>query len=252
MIPHLTFFSKWQKGVGDAVKRKFPTSCHAICMKHLSESIVREFKNPQLVQLLWKAAYATTTSAFKEKMAELEEVSAEATRWLQQYPPSRWALIYFEGTRYGHLSSNIEEFNQWILETRELPVTQVIEQIHCKLIMEFEERRARCKSWFSILAPSADKHVIEAMNRASTYQVLRSDEVEFELYGLPCSHAVAALISSKNHVYAFTAKYFTVASYAAAYAEEIHPVPGKIEWKKDGESETIMDNEIMTVRRLLR
>ncbi|KAL1534464.1 hypothetical protein AAHA92_30639 [Salvia divinorum] len=271
IIPHLTFLSKWQKGVGDAVKRKFPTCCHAVCMKHLSESIVREFKNPRLVQLLWKAAYATTASAFKEKMAELEEVSAEASKWLQQHPPSRWALLYFEGTRYGHLSSNVEEFNQWILEFRELPVTQVIEQIHCKLIMEFEERRARCKSWFSILAPSAEKHMIEAMNRASTYQVLRSDEVEFEvlstersdivnirkhscscrdwqLYGLPCSHAVAALISSKNHVYAFTAKHFTVASYTAAYAEEIKPIPSKIEWKKGGEGETTLDEETKTVR----
>ncbi|KAL2254516.1 uncharacterized protein LOC105169334 [Sesamum indicum] len=269
IIPLLTFLSNGQKGIVDAVKRKFPTSCHAICMKHLTESIGREFKNPRLVQLLWKAAYATTTIGFKEKMLELEEVSSEAVKWLQQYPPSRWALIYFEGSRYGHLSSNTEEFHQWVLEARELPIIQVIEQIHLKLMAEFEQRCAKCRSWFSILTPSAEKHIIEAMNHASTYQVLRSDEVEFEvlsaersdivnirthscscrdwqLYGLPCSHAVAAIISSKKDVYAFTGKYFTVASYCGAYAEEIHRIPGKIEWKKDGEN--IMDDEIQVVR----
>ncbi|KAK6159172.1 hypothetical protein DH2020_006486 [Rehmannia glutinosa] len=258
-----------KKGVGDAVKRKFASSCHYICMKHLSESIVREFKNPRLVQLLWKAAYATTSIGFKEKMVEIEEISSEAAKWLQQYPPSCWALIYSEGTRYGHLSSNVEEFNQWIIESRELPIIQVIEQIHTKLMAEFEERRAKSKLWFSILAPSPDKHMIEAMNHASTYQVLQSDEVEFEiisaersdivniknhscscrdwqLYGLPCSHAVAALISSKKDVYAFTEKCFTVASYCEAYAEEIHPIPSKIEWKKDGE--TVMGDEIRNVR----
>jgi hypothetical protein len=57
-------------------------------MRHLSESISKEFKNSRLIHLLWKAAYATTTTAFKEKMAEIEEASPEAAKWLQQFHPS--------------------------------------------------------------------------------------------------------------------------------------------------------------------
>ena len=131
----------------------------------------KEFKNSRLVHLLWKAAYATTTIAFKEKMAEIEEVSSEAAKWIQQFPTSCWALVYFKGTRYGHLSSNIEEFNKWNLEARELPIIQVIEQIHGKLMTEFEERRLKSNSWFSVLAPSADKQMMKAIGCASTYQV---------------------------------------------------------------------------------
>ncbi|KAL7119200.1 hypothetical protein ACP275_02G049100 [Erythranthe tilingii] len=271
IIPQITFLSKWQNGVGDAAKRKFPTSCHAVCMKHLTESIVREFKNPRLVQLLWKATYATSNIGFKEKMVEIEEVSAEARNWLQQnYPPSRWAMMYFDGARFSYLSSNTDEFNQWVLEARELPITQVIEQIQTKLMAQFEERRAKSRTWFSILTPSAEKHVIEAVNLASTYQVLRSDEVEFEvlsaersdivnigsnscsccgweMFGLPCSHGVAALLFSRKDVYAFTGnKYFTTASYCAVYEEEIHCVPGKTELIKEGE--TTLDGEIRSVR----
>ena len=170
-VPQLTFLSDGQKGIQDAVKRKFPTSSHAFCMRHLSESIGKEFKNSRLVHLLWKAAYATTTIAFKEKMAEIEEVSSEAAKWIQQFPTSCWALVYFKGTRYGHLSSNIEEFNKWNLEARELPIIQVIEQIHGKLMAEFEERSLKSNSWFSVLAPSADKRMMKAIGRASTYQV---------------------------------------------------------------------------------
>lgn len=269
MIPRLTFLSNGQKCLMDAVKRKFPYSFHAVCMRHLSDCIGKEFKNPRLIQLLWKAAYATSTIKFKENIAEIEEVSSEAANWLRQYPSSHWALIYFEGTRYGHLCSNIDEFNQWILEAQELPIIQVIERIQIKLMTVFEERRAKCKSWFSMLAPSAENHITEAMNHASKYQVLRSDEVEFEvlstersdivnigthscscrdwqLYGIPCSHAVAALVSSKKDVYAFTERYFTQASYCETYAEEVRPIPGKIEWKKEGE--TTMDDEIRIVR----
>lgn len=268
-ILQLTFLSNGQKGIVDAVRRKFPNSCHAFCMRFLSESIGREFKNSRLVHLLWKAAYATTSIVFKQKMAEIEEVSPEAAKWMQQFPPSQWALVYFEGTRYGHLSSNLEEFNRWILEARELPIIQVIEQIQSKLMTEFEDRRIKSSSWFSVLAPSAEKRMIEAVDRASTYQVLRSDEVEFEvisadrsdivnigihycscrdwqLHGIPCSHVVAALISCRKDIYAFTEKCFTVASYRETYAEEIHPIPGRLEWRRGDVAS--MDDDPQLVR----
>ncbi|KAI4299216.1 hypothetical protein L6164_032696 [Bauhinia variegata] len=268
-IPPIIVFSDGQKGIMDAVRRKFPNSSHAYCMRHLSESIGKEFKNSRLVHLLWKAAYATTTVAFKEKMAEIEEVSPEAAKWLQQFHPSNWALVYFDGTRYGHLSSNVEEFNKWILEARELPIIQVIDWIHRELQTEFKERRSRSSSWLSVLAPSAEKRMMEAINRASSYQVLRSDEVKFEvlsaersdivnigsrscscrdwqLHGIPCSHAVAALISCRKDVYAFTEKCFTVNCYRETYAEEIHPIPGKLEWRKTDEA--AMDEDVQAVR----
>ncbi|XP_031382149.1 uncharacterized protein LOC116196530 isoform X1 [Punica granatum] len=202
-------------------------------------------------------------------MAEIEEVSSEAFKWLQQYPPSSWALVYFEGKRFGQMYSNIEEFNKWILKARELPIIQVIEQIHHKLMEEFQDRRLKSNSWFSILAPSAEKRMLEAIAHASTYQVLRSDEVEFEvlshersnivnidsrscscrdwqLFGIPCSHAVAAITSCGKDVYAFTEKCFTAASYREAYAEEIHPISGRIQSGKPRDGP--VDDENILVR----
>lgn len=269
-MPRLTFLSNGQRGIMDVVKRKFPDSFHALCMRYLTESIGKEFKNSRLVHLLWKAAYATSVATFKEKMAEVEEVSPEAAKWVHQFPPSRWALVYSDGLRYGHLSSNVDEFNKWILEARELPVIQVIERIHSKLTAGFEERRCKSNSWTSTLAPSAEKRVSEAINRASTYQVLRSDEFEFEvispershivnigtrscscrdwqLHGIPCSHAVAALLSCRKDVYGFTEKYFTVESYRETYLPQLHPLPGRIEWKRAGEH-LVDDDDIHVVR----
>ncbi|CAA0807405.1 Unknown protein, partial [Striga hermonthica] len=93
ILPNIIFLSKWEKGVGEAVKRNFSGCSHYVCMKHLSESIIREFKNPRLVHILWKAVHATTAIAFREKMAELDEISKEAADWLAQYPPAAWALV---------------------------------------------------------------------------------------------------------------------------------------------------------------
>ncbi|XP_027921419.1 uncharacterized protein LOC114179318 [Vigna unguiculata] len=268
-MPEFIFLSDGQQGITDGVRRMFPSSSHAFCMRHLTESISKEFKNSRLVHLLWKAAYATTTIAFKEKIAEIEEVSPEAAKWLQHFDPSQWALVHFKGTRFGHLSSNIDEFTKWILDARELPIIQVMERIHSKLKTEFDDRRLKSSSWCTVLAPSAEKLMNEAINRASIYQVLRSDEVEFEvlsadrsdivnigshscscrdwqLNGIPCSHAAAALISCRKDVYAFTHKSFSVASYRNTYAESIHYIPAKLEWSKIEKS--AMDDNMVVVR----
>lgn len=274
-IPRLTILSDYRKPIVDAVKRIFPTADHGICMRCLTDSINKKFKNARLAHLLWKAAYSVTITGFRERMAEIEEICSDAARWIEQVPPSRWAVVYCEGSRYGHLFSNIEEFHKWILEARELPIIQVIERIHSKLVAEFGERHQKGMSWTSMLVPSAEERISEAVENAGNYHVLRSNEVEFEVlspdhsdivnigtrscscrdwqfYGIPCSHAVAALLSSKKNVYEYTEKYFMVASYCEAYSQPIHPVPEKIEWSKAAEGLSDDEGEVVRPPRFRR
>ncbi|KAK6915388.1 Zinc finger, SWIM-type [Dillenia turbinata] len=88
----------------------------------------------------------------------------------------------------------------------------------------------------------------------ATYQVLHANESEFEvisdegtnivgirncsclcrgwqLYGLPCAYAVAALLSCRQ-VHRFTESCFTVATYRKTYSQTIHPIPDKSPWKE--------------------
>lgn len=266
--PQLIVLSNGQTVVTEAVRRKFATAYQGICMRHLTESMNKEFKNSRLVHLLWKAAYSVTTSGFRDRMAEIEEVCAGAAKRIQQIPANHWAVVYLEGPRYGHLSSNIEEFNRWILEARELPVIQVIESIHGKLMKEFSERHEKGLKWTSRLAPAAERHVSEAIEWAVGYQVLRSDEVEFEvlsadcssivnigmrscscrewqLHGIPCSHAVAALLSCKKDIYEYTEKYFTVTKYRETYSKPVYPIPDRSEWNKATEGQAHNENQVV-------
>ncbi|KAL5707153.1 hypothetical protein ACHQM5_025238 [Ranunculus cassubicifolius] len=255
-IPHLTFLSDGQKGIRESVKTKFHSAYHGICIRYLTESASKEYKNPRLVHIISKAAYSITSAGFKERMLEIEEVSPEAVKWIKQFPPTQWAVAYLEGGRYGHLSSGIEEFNKWIYEARELPIIQVINRIHCRLINEFDIQRKKGFAWTSALVPTAENRMLENISKAASFQVLRSDEVEFEvlsadyrsdivnigtrscscrdwqLYGLPCSHGVAAILSCRKEVSVFSEKCFTVASYRLAYSEMLHPVPDQSEWNK--------------------
>lgn len=117
----------------------------------------------------------------------------------------------------------------------------------------FNERRETSMQWTSILVPSAERRVAEAEERARTFQVLRANEAEFEvishegtnvvdirnrcclcrgwqLYGLPCAHAVAALKSCRQQVNRFTESCFTVTTYRKTYSQTIHPIPDKSLW----------------------
>uniref|UniRef100_A0A5B7ARR7 SWIM-type domain-containing protein n=1 Tax=Davidia involucrata TaxID=16924 RepID=A0A5B7ARR7_DAVIN len=262
-MPRLIILSDRQKSIVDGVEANFPTAFHGFCMRHLSDSFRKEFNNTILVNLLWEAANALTVIEFEAKILEIEEISQEAAYWIRRIPPRVWATAYFEGTRFGHLTANIvESLNAWILEASGLPIIQMMESIRRQLMTWFNERRETSMQWSSILVPSAERHVSDALERARSYQVLRANEAEFEvishegtnivdirnrcclcrgwqLYGLPCAHAVAALLSCRQNVHRFTESCFTLATYRKAYSQTIHPVPDKTLWKEMSEGSQI-------------
>ncbi|ERN18512.1 hypothetical protein AMTR_s00065p00037640 [Amborella trichopoda] len=277
-MPMLTILFERRKGVVEGVQKKFPSAFHGYCIRHLCEEFRLKFKNPRLVHLLWKSAHTLSTIEFKAKMAEMQELSSEAYEWIQEIPARHWAEIYFEGARYGRLTSNVVEMNEWIHEARELPIIQMMEWIHRKLMAEFEERRQKGAQWTTVLAPSAEKQMAESHLLAQNYRVIRSSEVEFEilfaeqtnivnidtvscscrawqLYGLPCSHATASLVSCNKSVYQFTDKCFTVANYRDTYSQAVNPLPDKGEWEKlaeggeDGNSKASISVRPPKVRR---
>ncbi|KAL3620622.1 hypothetical protein CASFOL_035534 [Castilleja foliolosa] len=254
-MPRLTILSDRRKSIVDAVELNFPTAFHGFCMLHLSESFRKEFNNSMLCNLFWEAANVGTTIEFDNKILEIEEISQEAAYWVRRVPARLWAYSYFEGTRFGNLSANISEsLYGWIVEASGLPIIQMMECIRRQLMTWFNERRETCSHWeTTMLVPSAENRVSEALDYARNYQVLRANESEFEvishegtnvvdirnrccscrgweIYGLPCSHAVAALLSCRQNVHRFAESCFTVASYRKAYSQTIHPIPDRTLW----------------------
>ncbi|EOX94543.1 PREDICTED: uncharacterized protein LOC18613209 [Theobroma cacao] len=259
-MPRLTILSDRQKGIVDAVEANFPTAFHGFCMHHLIDSFQKEFNSSILINLFWEAALALTGLDFEKKIIEIQEISPEAATWIRNIPPRFWATAHFEGTRLGHLTANIVEcLNSWIAEASGLPIIQMMECIRRQLMTCFNERRETSMQWTGILVPPAERLVLEAVERARTYQVFKANEAQFEvkshnegafgvdirsrscycrgwqLRGLPCAHAVAALLSCRQNVRRFTESYFTVASYRKAYSQTIHPVPDKALWKEMSE-----------------
>ncbi|KAL1188001.1 hypothetical protein V5N11_026313 [Cardamine amara subsp. amara] len=254
-MPKLTILSTREKSIVDGVEANFPTAFHGFCVHHLRESFRGKFNNPNLVNLFWEAARCLTDFEFESKIHEIVHVSPEAAFWIQDIPPNLWTTYCFEGTRFGHLTANVtDSLNSWIQDASGLPIIQMMESIRRQLMTLFNERRETSMQWSGMLVPSAERQVLEAIEESRAYQVHKANESQFEvmtseakwivdikcrsclcrgwdLYGLPCSHAVAALLSCRQNVYRYTESYFTVANYRRTYAETIHPVPDKTLWK---------------------
>ncbi|KAL4376917.1 hypothetical protein GQ457_02G003670 [Hibiscus cannabinus] len=256
-MPRLTILSDRQNGVVDAVEANFPTAFHGFSMHHLVDGFQKEFNSSLLTNLFWEAAYALTCIDFEKKLIEIQAISPEAATWIQNIPLRYWATAYFEGTRMGLLTANIvESLSTWIAEASGLPIIQMMECIRRQLMTCFNERRETSMQWESDLVPPAERLVSEAYEQACTYQVFKANESKFEVHcpnegafvvdirtrscycrgwelsGLPCAHAVAALLSCRQNMRKFTESCFTVASYRKAYSQTIHPVPDKALWKE--------------------
>ena len=255
-MPRLTILSNRKKGVVEGVDMNFPTAFHGFCLHYLSESFMKEFNNSFLTNILSEAAHSLTAVDFETKILEIEEISPEAAEWIRRLPPNLWATAYFEGTRLGQLTANIaESLNTVIVEASGLPIIQMMESIRRQLMTMFNQRRETSMEWTSILVPYAERQLCEAIEQAHSHKVLKGSDAEFELLcqgsirhivdirtrccschgwqlcGLPCSHAVAVLLSCRQNVHRFTESCFTVANYCKAYSQTIHPIPDTAMWK---------------------
>uniref|UniRef100_A0A1J3EJ93 SWIM-type domain-containing protein n=1 Tax=Noccaea caerulescens TaxID=107243 RepID=A0A1J3EJ93_NOCCA len=259
ILPRLTILSERQSGVVEAVETHFPNAFHGFCLRYVSDNFRDTFKNTKLVNIFWNAVYALTTAEFESKINEMAEISQDVMQWFELFPPHLWAVAYFQGVRYGHFGLGITEvLYNWALECHELPIIQMMEHIRHQISSWFDSRRDMSMRWNSILVPSAERRITEAVSDARCYQVLRANEVEFEIvstertnivdirtrvcscrrwqiYGLPCAHAAAALISCGQNVQLFAEACFTVVCYQQTYSQMIGEVPDRSLWKEEGE-----------------
>ncbi|KAL1533815.1 hypothetical protein AAHA92_33652 [Salvia divinorum] len=257
-MPRLTILSERTPGLVEAFETHFPNAFHGFCLRFISENFRDTFKNSKLVNIFWSAAYALTTTEFESKISEMVQISQEVLPWLHYFNPQLWAVAYFEGVRYSHFTLNFTELlYSWALECHELPIVQMMEHIRHQMTSWFNQHLNVAMQLTSILVPSAEKRISEAISDARCYKVLRANEVEFEivssertnivdirsricscrrwqLYGLPCAHGAAALISCGQNAHLFAETCFTVHSYRETYSQMIHPIPDKRLWGEPG------------------
>ncbi|XP_034202740.1 uncharacterized protein LOC117617471 [Prunus dulcis] len=167
----------------------------------------------------------------------------------------KWSRAHCDGRRYNVMTTNIvESINSVLRFARMLPVLHLIDEITNLLLTWFSERRDLAMKCHSTLCPDlGEQKLRKRLDAASRMNVVKINDVEynvldgdlnglvhlanrsctcrkFDLEQLPCKHAIAVCRHLNLNPYSFASSYYTRATWAAAYAESIYPVPPKGTW----------------------
>ncbi|KAH9746490.1 SWIM-type domain-containing protein [Citrus sinensis] len=256
----ITFCSDRQKGLLGAIRNTWPTAFHRPCARHIYSNFSKDHPGVTLRNLFWRAVSSTNKFDHAAAMEKLKNEKLEAWQWLER------ELVGFTWSRYEYdnnckvdrTSNNTSEcFNSWILPHREKPCLTMLEEIRCMFMTLFTKRRKEAQSWSNI-PPRVKKELDDAYETGSKMTAMASGDLHFqvkdksyyparrfivdlvsrscdcghwELSGLPCAHAMAAISHARHTTEEYLPKYFTKQAYLNTYSVMFKPIPDKVTWE---------------------
>lgn len=251
----ITFVADRLKGLRESIAEVFKGSYHGYCLRYLTEQLVRDLKGQfshEVKRLMFEDFYAAACAprpeGFQQYVDNIKNISPEAYQWILQSEPQNWANAFFQGARYNHMTSNFGElFYSWVSDAHELPITQMVDVIRCKMMELIYERRRSSALWVTKLSPSMEEKLEKESLKVHSQRVLLHAGSIFEVHGessemvnidqwdcsckgwqltgLPCSHALAVIGCIGRNPYDYCSRYLTSESYKLTYAESITPIP---------------------------
>ncbi|KAK9061280.1 hypothetical protein SSX86_018460 [Deinandra increscens subsp. villosa] len=271
---NFTFVSDRQKGLLPAMANVFPSAEHRYCLRHIHENFKGTFKGKEYKDMLWKAATSTTVVHFKRAMDVLKEFNTDAHEWLSKIPPEHWSRSHFSGRALSDvlLNNMCEVFNGKISEGRDKPIYSALEFIREYLMRRIVTALKTIEKSEGLLTPTTTKLFEKIKNEAAgytatwnggeLYQVTwnggsNSDQVvvnledktcacrRWELTGIPCKHAVAAIwIKSRNseevgYLESWVNPVYSMERWKQVYSFRINPINGRGMWDKTDVATTL-------------
>lgn len=253
----ITFVADRKMGLRWSLSHVFKNSFLAHCLHYLTEDLKMELKgshSQEVIRMIlacfFEAAYAAAPDTYRACVENIRNISPEAYQWILQSEPRYWANALFEGSRYNNLTCNItKSFYDWVSDLPVLPITDIVDGIRRRMMELIYTRRVDSGQWLDKLTPTVgnklqgetakaqELHVIEST--AKTFKV--SDDLGaisilnldlwdcscgmWQVTGIPCLHAVAAVEYSHGNIFDYCSKYFTTETFRLIYIDSINPLP---------------------------
>ncbi|XP_058189366.1 uncharacterized protein LOC131306952 [Rhododendron vialii] len=196
---------------------------HAYCLYHLQFNLKdhfpgwfrKGFRN-RLVELFNKCTYASSVSVYNAAEEEFYQFGEDKARtFIASVPKEHWSNAYFEGQRYGEMSSSaVESFNNWILKAQEMPMDK-------KLARFIKKGR----SW-RIIMSKVDLYEVRCLPpKVVSVEERTCSCGQWQSTGFICRHAVMVIIKAcGGNLVDHIDQLYLVDGYRRAYEEPIYPV----------------------------
>ncbi|KAH9768456.1 SWIM-type domain-containing protein [Citrus sinensis] len=216
----------------------------------------------QLKQLFWKVTKSCNRHDFEEVMAEIKAVKEAAFECLErELTGYSWSMhTYDRNCMVDQTDNNASEcFNNWILPYRDRPCLTMLEEIICRLMKRFTKRRHEAATWKGQLALKVVRELDKKRKLAQKMIVQASGELNFqvmdaaysprrrfvvklesrtcdcgywEIAGLPCQHAMAAIGYARHAIEEYVPAWFATQSYLNTYSVMFSPLPNQCTWER--------------------
>ncbi|CAL8109140.1 unnamed protein product [Prunus armeniaca] len=253
---NLVVISDRNLSIENGLKRVFPEAAHGVCFYHLKGNMKASFKlkkRDPILGFFVRTAKSYRLAEFNRYFSMINNERVQT--YLVRAGLHKWSRAHCDGRRYNVMTTNIaESINSVLRFARMLPVVHLIEEIRNMLQNWFSQRRDLSMKCKSMLCPDlGEKKLRKRLDAASRMNVVKINDMEynvldgdmnglvhlqnysctcrkFDLEQLPCKHAIAVCRHLKLNPYSFAYSYYTRATWAAAYAESIYPVPPQGTW----------------------
>ncbi|XP_058769018.1 uncharacterized protein LOC131642868 [Vicia villosa] len=252
------FISDQQKGLVAVFEEMFERIEHIVCLRNLYANLKKKIGGGALIRdLMMEAAKSTYYQGWLQKMNELKLVDPNAWTWLMGVPPKAWCKYAFSFyPKCDVLMNNISEsFNATILSVRDKPILTMCEWIRKYLMNMCPASSLKLKKWPHKVMPiprkRLDKEVMLSGHWLPTWAMDATFEVNhsyngqkfvvdiskrscscnfWELVGIPCRHAIAALGFRQQNPEDFVDHCYCRDKYAICYSFSISPINGEEMW----------------------
>ncbi|KAL4576182.1 hypothetical protein LXL04_012271 [Taraxacum kok-saghyz] len=265
----LTIISDQHKGLVEAVKERAPSCEHRQCARHIFANFKKKgFTGVEHRRLFWRAAKATTEPSFSSYMREICAMSVEAYDHLIERDPNTWCRAFFEPERCCDAVENgiSESFNASIVEARKKPIITMLEEIRVYVMERMYNQKVKGNKWDLEICPSIRKKIETMKEQQRYWDVIPSGDQQYEvkfshevyavhlehhtcgcrswqLTGIPCVHAVAAILFLNDNPEDYVAVWYTTSMFGSCYRYPIKPINGPDMWP------TVDCNPILPPRR---
>jgi hypothetical protein len=231
---------------------------HRLCLRHLYANLKKKIGGGTAIRdLMMGAAKATYQQAWEKKMNELKALDQKAWEWLVAHDPKLWCKHAFSFyPKCDVLMNNLSEaFNATILVARDKPIITMCEWIRQYLMNRIATIRYKLGSWEGRVMPMpmrrlnkeveaaggwlphwsvGDRFEVEKIGGGNTFIVdiaKRTCSCNFwDLVGIPCRHAVAAMSKRQQIPEEFVDDYYTRDAYERCYSFSVSALNGEDMW----------------------
>ncbi|XP_020999606.2 uncharacterized protein LOC110281583 [Arachis duranensis] len=124
-----------------------PRAYHMFCIRHIESNFLTKFKAPYLQKLIVNKGYSRTVREYEIRYQRLRERGEAYSNWLDRIPCEQYALAFDDGYRWGHMTTNLVECINSVLEgARNLPVTALVKATFYRLNELFTRKRAEAEA----------------------------------------------------------------------------------------------------------